>query len=56
MFGLYLKVYVEVALEKCNTVLPPLLLLYDSHDTFFSVLFLGTIPGKILVSLKKEKR
>lgn len=56
MFGLYLEVYVEVALEKGNVVLLPLLLLYDSRDAFFSVLFLGTIPGKILVSLKKEKK
>lgn len=56
MFGLYLEVYGEVARQKGNAVLLPLLLVYDSHDAFFSVLFLGTIPGKILVSLKKEKR
>lgn len=55
MFGLYLEVYGEVAQQKGNAVLLPLLLVYDSHDSFFSVLFLGTIPGKILVSLKKDR-
>lgn len=56
MFGPYLEVYREIRLQKGIAVLLPLLILDDLHDAFFSVLLLGTIPGKILVSLKKEVR
>lgn len=55
MFGPYLEVYSEKSIGG-QCILLPLLILEYLHDTFFSVLLLGKIPGKILVSLKKERR